>query len=455
MPPAEATSPDSARRAALSQQMSAIAADVWDRVRADRSVVIVESPPGAGKTGTLISVAMLALRAGKSVGIIAQTNSQADDICRRIAQQRPTNPLYRFLGTGKQMETPVAGCTEVHRTDEIPGGPRIIVGVTAKWSLVEHAPGIDIALVDEAWQMAMFNFIPLLRHCDRFVMIGDPGQIAPVVQHPTQKWDVSRAPPHRAAPEVLVQSMGLQPLQLPATWRLPKETADLVQGFYDFAFESAAAAGERALRFNPRGNKTADAVDRALEALESRSISSLFLPMPDRGVPPMDDPEVAQACAAVVDRALRRQAASVTLDRNEGGEVETLGPTDVGVAVTHKVLMQRVSTLLLAAGIEGVKVDTAERWQGLERKLMVIVHPLSSTLDPDFEFDLGTGRLCVMASRHQHGMVVVSRDHVSDTLSGLMPSATQPLGRADEASRNLRAHRRFMRCVLEGSGRLK
>jgi hypothetical protein len=117
--------------------------------------------------------------------------------------------------------------------------------------------------------------------------------------------------------------------------------------------------------------------------------------------------------------------------------------------------MQRVSSLLLAAGIEGVKVDTAERWQGLERKLMVIVHPLSSTPDPDFDFDLGTGRLCVMASRHQHGMVVVSRDHVSDTLSGLMPPATQPLGRPDEASRSLRAHRRFMRCVLEGSGRVE
>lgn len=440
------------RRAELMRRMEVIAADVWDRVRSERSVVVVESPPGAGKTGTLITVALHALKAGKSVGIIAQTNSQADDICRRIAERRPGRPLYRFLGKGKQMESPVQGCQQVDSVDDMADGPRIVVGVTAKWALVERAPQIDVALVDEAWQMAMVNFIPLLRHCDRFVMIGDPGQIAPVIPVPTQKWDVSRAPPHRAAPEVLVQSMGLRPLQLPATWRLPEETARLVQSFYDFKFESAAVAGERALRFEAGGKSgAADDVDRAIERLQDRSISSLFLPMPTHGVPPMDDPAVAGACVAVVRRALERRATAITLDRGNGAE-ERLRPEDIGVAVTHKVLMQRISGLLQAEGIGGVKVDTAERWQGLERKLMVVVHPLSSTPDPDVEFDLETGRLCVMASRHQHGMVVVSRDHLRDTLENLMPPATQPLGRPDESSRSLRAHRMFLRCLEEVRG---
>ncbi len=162
----------------------------------------------------------------------------------------------------------------------------------------------------------------------------------------------------------------------------------------------------------------------------------------------MDDPEVAAACVTVIQRSIERQATAITLDRAQSVR-ETIRPEDIGVAVTHKVLMQRIMGLLQAAGIEGVKVDTAERWQGLERKLMVIVHPLSSTPDPDFKFDLGTGRLCVMASRHQHGMVVVSRNHLHDTLAHLMPPAAQPLGRRDEASRSLRAHRMFLQC-LEG-----
>src|SRR5207249_8262289 len=64
-----------------------------------------------------------------------------------------------------------------------------------------------------------------------------------------------------------------------------------------------------------------------------------------------------------------------------------------------------------------VRVDTPERWQGLECKVMVVVHPLSGVLRPS-AFDLETGRLCVMASRHRAGMVVLSRDHLENTLKG-------------------------------------
>jgi hypothetical protein len=452
MPRPEADSSGPTRRAALAQRMSAIAAEIWEGVRSRRNVVVVESPPGAGKTGTLIRVALHAIDAGKSVGIIAQTNAQADDICRRIVVDRRGVRLYRFLGRGKRMDSPVPGCEEVENAGSMIDGPRIIVGVTSKWSLLKRAPRIDIALVDEAWQMAMASFIPILRHCDRFVMIGDPGQIAPVIKVQTARWDLSRAAPHRAAPAVLIESMGLRAMQLPATWRLPKETAELVQGFYDFPFESAALAGERAIRFAERSKaRKPDPLDDALDSLERRSISSLYVPMPSRGVPPADDPEVAAACVGVIARAIERKATALTMDRSEGGS-DTLRPADIGIAVTHKVLMQRIAAMLDSADIRGIKVDTAERWQGLERKLMVIVHPLSSTPDPSFDFDLGTGRLCVMASRHQHGLVVVSRDHVHGTLAGLMAPANQPLGRPDEASRSLRAHRRFMQFLQATDG---
>jgi hypothetical protein len=80
----------------------------------------------------------------------------------------------------------------------------------------------------------------------------------------------------------------------------------------------------------------------------------------------------------------------------------------------------------------GVAIDTPERWQGLERKVMVIVHPLSGVLQPS-EFDLATGRLCVMASRHQISLIVVTRDHLMHTLETHLPVAGQPVGRPDAA----------------------
>jgi hypothetical protein len=102
--------------------------------------------------------------------------------------------------------------------------------------------------------------------------------------------------------------------------------------------------------------------------------------------------------------------------------------------------MNAAMALRLDRKMAGVAIDTPERWQGLERKVMIVVHPLSGVIQPS-EFDLATGRLCVMASRHQISLVVVTRDHLMHTLETHLPVADQPIGRADASgaghSRNL------------------
>jgi hypothetical protein len=91
-------------------------------------------------------------------------------------------------------------------------------------------------------------------------------------------------------------------------------------------------------------------------------------------------------------------------------------------------------------------VDTPERWQGLERKVMVAVHPLSGVTSPS-SFDLETGRLCVMISRHRSGLVLVSRDHVKQTLETRIPLAEQALGRPDVTGRGHSANLAFWESV--------
>jgi hypothetical protein len=95
-----------------------------------------------------------------------------------------------------------------------------------------------------------------------------------------------------------------------------------------------------------------------------------------------------------------------------------------------------------------VRVDTPERWQGLERKVMIAVHPLSGVTDPT-SFELETGRLCVMASRHQCGLMVVTRDHIPDTLRQHIVSAEQPVGRTDGAGLGHHRHTEFWSRLAE------
>jgi len=74
-----------------------------------------------------------------------------------------------------------------------------------------------------------------------------------------------------------------------------------------------------------------------------------------------------------------------------------------------------VRAALEELGVADVTVDTANRLQGMEFDVTVILHPLSGRPDAT-AFHLETGRLCVLASRHRHACVVVCRAGVGDLL---------------------------------------
>src|SRR3712207_1709390 len=115
--------------------------------------------------------------------------------------------------------------------------------------------------------------------------------------------------------------------------------------------------------------------------------------------------------------------------------------------------MNTAMELALPRNLRGrTRVDTPERWQGLERPVMIAVHPLSGVVDPS-DFDLETGRLCVMASRHQSAFVMLTRDHVGDTLANLIPSAGQAPGRPDTVGRGHHAHLTFW-AALQAQGQV-
>jgi hypothetical protein len=75
------------------------------------------------------------------------------------------------------------------------------------------------------------------------VLVGDPGQIAPVVTGDSRRWQDLPAGPQRAAPEALVAAYpeSVTRLRLSASWRLGPQTTALIQpAFYgDLPFTSA------------------------------------------------------------------------------------------------------------------------------------------------------------------------------------------------------------------------
>lgn len=428
-------------RAEIDAKAELVRRELTQHVLDRGKLAIVKAPPGSGKTYLLLQVVAAAYKAGLRVAIATQTNSQADDICNRLQRDYKRLPTIRFLSGGGTTQTSV---TTARTTQELPTGKCVVVGTAAKWGLVTIHDPFDILVIEEAWQLAWADFMLLGQVSARFVLIGDPGQISPVVTIDTSRWETSPRAPHRSAPQTIIEERAIRKemFALPATRRLPNESVDLIRPFYDFEFGVYAAPRERQVSID---GKPKTGLDRALSLLGSGPTAAVTLPTPDSGPPMDEDPEIADLAVEVVRRLLSRKATLVM-----GKEKRQLDARDIGVVATHRVMNAAIARRLPERLQAAVNVDTPERWQGLERPVMILVHPLSGVVQPS-SFDLETGRLCVMASRHQAGLIVLARDHVPDTLGRYIPAASQPVGRPDVEGRGLHANLTFWKAMEDRS----
>jgi hypothetical protein len=418
-------------------------ADYLQKRLADRApMTVIKAPPGAGKTYLLVQTILHGLSKKMRLAVAAQTNSQADEVCDRIHSLSPKAPLFRFVSgsySGNWQRPYRVTSSEA----DLPDGPCIVVGTSAKWGAINPPRPFHTLFVEEAWQLKMADFLPLCQVADCFILIGDPGQIPPVVTVDAARWATSLVPPHFATPDVLLERQLVEAESsmktMPATRRLPHDTAELVQEFYDFNFASHAQPGERELLFK---KSLPGALKGLSDVLSAGSVVGATIATDKHGPPLEADRKLAATASQIVDAVLQAKT-NVRI----GDKVEQLLPTDIGVAATHRAMVQELSLALPSSLRDQVMVDTPERWQGLERKFMIVVHPLSNVAKPS-EFDLETGRLCVMTSRHKAGLVVLSRDHVDSTLEAYDPPANQPLGRPDHSGRGHFANQSFLNRLI-------
>jgi hypothetical protein len=97
----------------------------------------------------------------------------------------------------------------------------------------------------------------------------------------------------------------------------------------------------------------------------------------------------------------------------------------------------------------GVYVETANRFQGLERRVIIALQPLSGAPRVT-DFNAEAGRACVALSRHRIACLLVARDGILDVLDRAVPDYDRYLERPDDPLYDgLRAHRTILE-LLEG-----
>ncbi|MFI0928197.1 AAA domain-containing protein [Streptomyces sp. NPDC021012] len=384
-----------------------------DTLRGTARGVVVNSPPGAGKSTLVVRAALELAGAGRPLMVVAQTNAQVDDLVLRLAEKEPELEVGRLHSSDsdpydKALDD-LANVRKSAKAAELAGLP-VVLSTAAKWGHVKNVEPWAHAIVDEAYQMRSDALLAVAGLFERALFVGDPGQLDPFSVVGAEQWaGLSYDPSASAVSTLLAHNPELPQHRLPVSWRLPASAAPLVSdAFYPYTpFRSGTGHGDRKLSFGTASDGSAP--DRVLD--EAAESGWGLLELPARHTP-RTDPEAVGAIALVVRRLLDRGGAAVS-ERSE--TPVPLTPDRIAVGTAHRDQAAAVRAALADLGVTGVTVDTANRLQGREYDVTVVLHPLSGRPDAT-AFHLETGRLCVLASRHRHACVVVCRAGVAELL---------------------------------------
>ncbi|MEW1903013.1 AAA domain-containing protein [Streptomyces sp. NPDC086147] len=391
----------------------ATAAILADTLHGTARGVVVDSPPGAGKSTLVVRAALELAAASRPLMVVAQTNAQVDDLVLRLAEKEPDLEVGRLHSSDSDPYDKALDDLENVRKSAKAGdlaGLPVVISTAAKWGHVKNVEPWAHAIVDEAYQMRSDALLAVAGLFERALFVGDPGQLDPFSVVGAEQWaGLAYDPSASAVSTLLAHNPELPQHRLPVSWRLPASAAPLVSdAFYPYTpFRSGTGHGDRKLSFGVPSDGSGP--DRVLD--EAAESGWGLLELPARHTP-RTDPEAVGAIALVVRRLLDRGGVAVS----ERAEVPVpLTPDRIAVGTAHRDQAAAVRAALADLGVSGVTVDTANRLQGREYDVTVVLHPLSGRPDAT-AFHLETGRLCVLASRHRHACVVVCRAGVADLL---------------------------------------
>ncbi|MEU5829302.1 AAA family ATPase [Micromonospora tulbaghiae] len=372
--------------------------------------VVVDSPPGAGKSTLVVRAAIETAATGDPLMIVAQTNEQVDDLIDRLGRRAPELRVGRLSATDYRPTERVTAHPAVRVAAKVAdlGGPAVTIGTAAKWATVTEGSW-PWAIVDEAYQMRADALLRVAGRFERALFVGDPGQLDPFSTVETFRWTGLTWDPMQSAVATLLRHNPELPVhRLPVSWRLPDSAAPVVSAaFYPFTgFRAGTGPADRALTFTEPG--AGDAYDASVEVAAATGWALHELPARHTV---RTDGEAAAACAELALRVLRRGAVAVS-EAAPGGAPVTADRIAVGAA--HRDQVAAIRSRLGGAGA-GITVDTANRLQGREYDVTIVLHPLSGRRDAT-AFHLESGRLCVLASRHRHACVVVARAGIGELL---------------------------------------
>jgi uncharacterized protein len=358
----------------------------------DSSYLAVHGPPGTGKTHTAARVIHhLVTQRGWRVGVVAQSHATVENVLdcvidagldpQRIAKKRNDHRAPRWRE--------IDGAAYAAFLADTPG---CVIGGTA-WDFANAnriPPGsLDLLVIDEAGQFCLANTIAVAPAAANLLLLGDPAQLPQVSQgtHPE--------PVDSSALEWLVDGQRT----------LPDE-----RGYFldlSYRMHPAVCAAVSALSYEDRLHSHECTAARHLDGHRP----GLQLLSVEHQGNSTESLEEADAIVAEIDRML---GASWT---DEHG-TRALTAADVLVLAPYNAQVALLRRRLAAAGLDGVRVGTVDKFQGGQAPVVFISMTVSSmdVVPRGISFLLNRNRLNVAVSRAQFAAVIVRSPSLTEYL---------------------------------------
>ncbi len=347
------------------------------------SVLAVQGPPGTGKTYLGARMIVALLRAGKRVGITANSHRVItrllEEACKAAGREGVTlRAIQKPDSEGEDGSSDpcvtIADSNGAVRDALERGAANVAAGTSWLWAREEMVGAVDVLVVDEAGQMSLAMVLAAAPASRGMILLGDPQQL-----DQPQKGVHPPGVAISALEHILggAATMSVERgLFLEETWRMhPDVCAYVSEVFYDGR-----------LRSRPDLSRIRLDVPELLSGTGLR-----FVPVLHRGNR-SESAEEAEAVARLVDR-LVAAGSTWTDDR---GAAHPLRREDVLVVAPYNA-----HVALLRKHVPGTAIGTVDKFQGQEAPV-VIYSTATSTPDEaprGAEFLYSGNRLNVAVSR--------------------------------------------------------
>ena len=355
----------------------------------DRSHLLVQGPPGAGKT-YLSAVAIVSLlKSKRRVGVAANSHKAINRLLEEVAKHAQAQGVgLRAVKkcSEDEHECHVTAVTNVYKNDQVTTEYNLVAGTA--WLFAD--PSLDLALhylfVDEAGQVSLGHLTAMGLAAQNLVLVGDQMQLAQPIKgtHPGESG--------QSALEFLLQDHATVPAErgvfLDVTRRMhPAVCRFISEAVYEGRLHSHPSCAIRQLV------PGADADP----ALKPAGLSWV----------PVAHLECRQKSEA---EGLRVQALFANLLKqrwiDDDGTERPLGLADILVVSPYNMQVNLLQTLLP----EGARVGTVDKLQGQEAAVVIVSMTASSAEDipRGMEFLYSRNRLNVAVSRAKSLAVIVA-----------------------------------------------